>query len=86
MVIDNESWNKVEKILKEMNSEYTSLDKINNILYLITRDSDQLINSFIEQVRTNEIKLIRDIMSTLNITSFLTINLKMKYVKSGREF
>ena len=45
MMIDKESWNKIEKLLKEMNTEYTSFDKINKILHLIIKNSDQLMTS-----------------------------------------
>ena len=59
-----------------MDSEHTSL--INKILHLITRDSDQLITSFIKQDRANEIRLIRDITNILNRTKYHIPNYQLE--------
>ena len=78
MRTDNESWNEVQRVLKERNSEYMSLDKLNRILYSITRGSDQLITIFIEQDRIGEIRLIRNIINTLKLCRFSIPNYQLE--------
>jgi hypothetical protein len=78
MMINKESWNNIEETLKKLNTEYANFDKLNKIFYLITKNIDRLVTSFIKQHRMDERILICDVSNILNIARYQIPNHQLK--------
>ena len=67
MIMDKEPWNEIKRVLMEITSYHTDLDKLNRILWIITRERRELTQTLVKEEKIGEIRLIRDIKNTLRI-------------------
>ena len=49
MITDKEPWNEIKRVLIEINSNHIDLDKLNRILWIITGDNRELIQTLQKQ-------------------------------------
>jgi acyl-CoA hydrolase len=70
MMADKEPCDEIKRVLIEINSNHIDLDKLNRILWIITGENRELIQTLEKQDKIGEIRLIRNIQNTLNICKF----------------
>ena len=70
IIQNKEPWTEIKQVLMEITSNYTELDKLNRILWIITRENRELKHSLVIEDKIGELRLIHNIKKTLKICKF----------------